>query len=144
MYSRISKLGVLIGWFGIITSCALTYLTVMRYFVLFPDLDKLLYYSALGFLAFIVSIIFIFISAIYDRQRYISDVVYDVEEYLQDKLYGQKDREEEEKEVSHEELEQIAEREKELKAEPIEEVREVIKPLPQLQGVRPVEVRRVE
>ncbi len=77
--NKLSELGGIAGAVIMISSW-------IRYFILFPDLDKAVIYGAVGFLIMMVSYLYNHISRI-------NTTLYDVEEYLADesksgKTYG--------------------------------------------------------
>ncbi len=71
---RINKLSAIGGIAGTVLMLS----SWIRYFIMFPDLDKALGYGATGFCI-------IAISFLWDRVVRIEHTLYDVEEYLADK-----------------------------------------------------------
>jgi len=71
---------------GIMAGIGIMFFASMRYFVLFPDLDKALMYNVTGLLT-------IAVSWLYYRSCKLSDTLYSVEEYLADNKIGGAERE---------------------------------------------------
>jgi len=63
---------------GIMLGALFTVLSALRYFAIYPDLDKALAYCAIGVLVMAVSFV-------YGRQRKINDTLLAVEDYLADR-----------------------------------------------------------
>ena len=68
---KVNKLSALGGIAGVVIMIS----SWIRYFILFPDLDKAIIYGAVGFLIVMVSFL-------YNHIAKINTTLYDVEEYL--------------------------------------------------------------
>ncbi len=71
---KFNKLSILGG----IAGAVLMISSWIRYFIMYPDLDKAIGYGCVGFLIVVVSFL-------WDRVVHIEHTLYDVEEYLADK-----------------------------------------------------------
>lgn len=69
---------------GLISGATLTLSSWIRYFVMWPDMDKAIVYGCVG-------VLIMGVSYLYDRIVSLENTLYSVEEYIQDKWEEQND-----------------------------------------------------
>jgi len=77
---RINKLSVI----GIISGSVLMLSSWIRYFIIYPDLDKAIIYGTVG-------VLIIAVAYLYDRLRQAETSLLAVEEYIQDKYLEERE-----------------------------------------------------